>query len=369
MVFVIALINREICSSCCGVGVRVIDKLEVIVPNGKPFAREFATVYADAAADGVIPWRSSRHYTNVVDLRMFGFDSILHAGCKRGKDGNHKLELLDTGSKSYSEIVAEVERIFDADPLKLECKRVDLCADVQGVPVGWFHDRLRATFKQFSAKIGVQEFSEMGRREMQTLYYGKRPNCFRIYNKTAEMMNQYKALCRAPKSQPSSAAMEAVTGLHLVDADTVLPVARDVNSDAELPSFRELFGVDESAILTRVERQIGGGRVPEQLNTIARLKANALDFNPFERLQFLSSGVMEPRPEDYDFETYCTGMFLRKMANTHGMQWTRAFMNRDRNGSRRARKYASFLPFNEGGISAGKLFELYRETLSRQLAA
>lgn len=347
----------------------MIDKLEVIVPNGKPFAREFAAVYADAAADGAIPWRSSRHYTNVVDLRPFGFDSILHAGCKRGKDGNHKLELIDTGSKTYSEIVAEVEQVFDVNPLKLECKRVDLCADVQNVPVSWFHDRMRATYKQFSAKIGVQEFSEMGRREMQTLYYGKRPNCFRIYNKTAEMLNQYKALCRTRKPGPSSEQMEAVTGLHLVDADTVLPVARDVNPDADLPSFRELFGVDESAVLTRVERQIGGGRVPEQLNTIARLKANALEFNPFERLKFLSSGVVEPVPDDYPFETYCTGMFLRKMAHAQGMQWTRAFMNRDRNGAWRERKYASFLPISDGGISSGKLFELYRETLSRQLAA
>ena len=59
------------------------------------------------------------------------------------------------------------------------------------------------------------------------------------------------------------------------------------------------MGIPESGVtLTRVERQMGGGRVPAHIDTFGKLKASAA-FNPFDRLDFLAAGVQEPRIEDY----------------------------------------------------------------------
>ena len=64
---------------------------------------------------------------------------------------------------------------------------------------------------------------------VETVYFGKRPNCYRIYDKIAEFRYQF-------------ARLKPDEGL-------------------EKPPFEELYGYPETGvILTRVERQIGGGR-------------------------------------------------------------------------------------------------------------
>ena len=82
----------------------------------------------------------------------------------------------------------------------------------------------------------------MGRRGVETIYFGKRPNVIRVYNKVAERQYQYsRMLARAKRNN--------------------IPVT-------ELQTFEQIYGHSPTGcVLTRVERQIAGGRIPEQIGT------------------------------------------------------------------------------------------------------
>jgi hypothetical protein len=174
-------------------GGSVIDKLELRVPSRAVYTPEFGNLYSEIrTGEGKDPFHATRHYVAVADLRPYGYDVVLHAHCKHGKEGNHKLELMETGQKSFAELVCEINRIFVLDPMRLQTMRVDLTADVMGVPVWFFQDALRAAYKQVANDIEkADQFARLGRGEIQTLYLGSRPNCFRIYNKIAELKKQY----------------------------------------------------------------------------------------------------------------------------------------------------------------------------------
>lgn len=324
----------------------LIDKVDVRIPAQAQFSREFGRLYRvirDDPNPKSNPFRPSRHYITTGDLRDFGYEAILHMGCVRDKRGNHKLELLDTGKMSYARMQNEIERIFDLDARGLPLMRVDLAADVLGVPVEWFFRHVRAHYKQWVCDIGevdcqTPEYARMGRQEVQTFYLGKRPNVFRIYNKLAEYHHQYEQLTRG--------ASDAV----------------------ELPSFENAYGHPESGIvLTRVERQIGGGRIPPQINTFGKLKTSAA-FNPFDRLDFLAAGVAEPRIEDHGEMVYLAGIGLRHLVEEIGLHRTRSLLNRCGHAARILDNLRAFLPA-EVGITAERLYAIYQNSVGRQLAA
>jgi hypothetical protein len=172
----------------------------------------------------------------------------------------------------------------------------------------------------------------MGRKVVQTFYLGKRPNCFRIYDKLAEYHHQYAQLTRR------------------------------ASDAAELPSFEQAYGYPESGVtLTRVERQIGGGRIPAQIDTFGKLKTS-LQFNPFARLDFFAAAVQEPRIEDHGLTKYAVGMWLRDRADDIGLHRRRALVNQHSGGhaGRLFEEYRDFLPA-EAGITAERLFSIYRD--------
>jgi hypothetical protein len=322
----------------------MIDKLEIRIPAQAPFSKGFGSLYCEIRNNPKVnPFHSSRHYLSTGDLRAFGYQAILHMSCLRDKLGNHKLELLDTGEMGYAEMGNEVERIFELSPRRLALMRVDLAADIRGVPVAWFTQHVRARWKQWVCDIGqvgceTSEYARMGRREVQTLYLGKRPNVFRIYDKLAEYHHQYARLTRR------------------------------ASDAAELPSFEEAYGHPESGVtLTRVERQMGGGRVPAEIDTFGKLKASAA-FNPFDKLDFLAAGVQEPRIEEYGEMDYLAGIGLRQLAEDIGVHRVRALLNRQGHAGRILEKLRHFLPA-EGGISPERLYGIYQESTVRQLAA
>jgi hypothetical protein len=317
----------------------VIDKVELRLPARTQFSGEFGQLYRDIHHDPKFnPFRESRYYASVGDLRHFGHDVILHLSCLRDKEGNHKLELIDTGNMKYADMAREVQSIFDVDTRRLSLMRVDLAADVRGVPVGWFADHVRARWKRFVCDIGETEYARMGRQRIETLYLGKRPNCFRIYDKIAEYKHQYARLTRR------------------------------ASDAAELPTFESAYGYPETGItLTRVERQIGASRVPAQIDTFGKLKRSA-SFNPFDRLDFLSSGEREPAVDKYGLQRYGFGMWLRHEIEDNGAHRVRAFINAHSPGhaSRYFSEYQDFLPV-EAGIDGQRLFQIYQESVSRQL--
>ena len=126
-----------------------------LLPAGAPFSKEFGRFYCDVRQDPrVDPFRSARHYERVGDLRLFGYELILHLDCLWGKRGNHKVELPDSGAMSYAGMRNEIERVFDLDARRLALMRVDLAADVRGVSVEWFMRHVRARYKQWVCDIG-----------------------------------------------------------------------------------------------------------------------------------------------------------------------------------------------------------------------
>src|SRR5579871_5952707 len=171
----------------------MIDKIEAMVEKGTDFRGELNELRRGSPWDPYSPMlRPSKFYKAVADLRPFGFDAMLHIDQKRY--GTHKVELLETGKKGMGEIHSILERIVDCDPHDCRLGRVDLATDVIDVPLSWFREHTYVEYKQFlcaHAKLIEAEMSEMGKKVYQTLYFGKRPSCIRIYDKTAERTAHY----------------------------------------------------------------------------------------------------------------------------------------------------------------------------------
>ena len=74
------------------------------------------------------------------DIRPVGIDALLHFSLKRKEndphEGEHKLELLDTGMKTYTDLVAQIEGTVECAIDDLELMRIDLCVDMYGIPGG-----------------------------------------------------------------------------------------------------------------------------------------------------------------------------------------------------------------------------------------
>ncbi len=317
----------------------MIDKLEVRVPRLTQYSSDFQKLYSDVRRSRKDPFVRSRHYLAVADLRPFGYKAILHTYCVHGA-GDHKLELIDTGRATLAEMIREIENVFDVNGRRLEISRIDLAADVSGVPVEWFLEHLRAKWKRFTADIGKVEYSRMGKLAVETFYLGKRPNCYRIYNKIAELHYQYGRL---------------------------------KVGDGELkPAFEALFGLPEKGlVLTRVERQIAGGRLPNEIGMVGKLRGLA-DFNPFENLEVLAGTAGAPNVEDYGLSAYLQGRGLECMVNElGGIHRTRAWLNKHSGGNaaRILGNLAGFLPASEYPVTVESIHQTYRDSVRRQIAA
>lgn len=287
--------------------------------------------------------RRSPHYAGVLDLRPFGIDALLHAYNKHTESRDHKLELIETGKKSYSDINRDIESVFDINPDKLRVMRVDLCADVFGTHVSWFQPRARIRYKRFAREIGDLKYEQMGERCIQTLVAGKRPNMFRIYDKVAKCMVDF---CKR---------------------------SRKVSPDAEPLDFQKEYGFLPDTVMTRVERQIGGGRIPDQLSNFGSLVREAPNFNPFAPLEIVGgSSCSMPGLDDCEFIEWLVGTRLNELRDEWGMQQLRSVMNRKTKGnaSRILERYDRFLPSEQvAAVTADKLSEIYRESVIKQLAA
>jgi len=334
----------------------MVDKLDVRIPADAQLSTEFRKVYADTRGDAKY-WRSSERYTSVGDLRPFGIEAILHLGLRHrrpsAKGHSHKLELLDTGVSKYNDWLSVIEGIFDVPVARkksstsqltpggiprLEVMRVDLAADVGGVTVEWFRAHMRVLWKRRRAELG--EYISQG--EGETLYFGKRPNCCRVYNKTAERHEEYKRL------------------------------ARNVSPDVAMPSFEEIYRVSPDATITRVERQLAGGRLPEQVKTLAQLRSLS-EFDPFSSVEILPADWLPTEKKTSNCILSLAGERVLQLVQEQGLQRTRQLIRlRDpQNASRTLERLAPFLQIQDErqGVTRERLLELYRDTVSKQLVA
>jgi hypothetical protein len=239
----------------------MIDKLDLRIPRQAEFTPLFGRLYGELRAQEKGPFHATRGYEFTGDLRGYGFNARLNLLCRGDSNvGNHKLELIDVGKMSRPQILQEIAGIFDVDAYSLEVMRADYAVDLTHLPVQWFRESVRVEHKRHRAAVmGERYYSEKGTGDIQTLYFGKRPNTIRIYDKLAEYMHRYRTMVRY------------------------------LGKDVELPSFESLYGIsNQGSILTRVERQIGG-RIPAEIGTLRQVIDSGSGFRPFSKVMSLAT--------------------------------------------------------------------------------
>lgn len=365
---------------------KMIDKIEAMVERGTGFRGVVGEFYREARYNPEFgAFRRSKYYHAVADLRPYGFDAILHMEQKRY--GTHKIELLETGKKGMAELESTIDQIVDQNPSTCRLGRIDLATDISDVHLSWFREHAYIQYKQFicaHGKLVEDEMSEMGKKVFQTLYFGKRPSCVRIYDKVAERLSYFELWKKRETRTAKRSWLEEVAHADPKNRPDLLlpefPTAAEFLR-TELPHAQVAFSsncpVISFPVVTRVENQFGG-RVPEKLRTMAHMKSNVREFNPFDRLKIITSsrvipGLCDKTPAgDFRFKLidWLAGMYINQNWNSNGASQMRQMLNRDRNGKRYLEKWAEFIPEDPSqGISSPELFERYQQSISRQLAA
>jgi len=265
---------------------------------------------------------------------------MLHYGKRRGEQ-THKLELFETGKKTHSDLASLIECVVEGDSERLEVMRIDLCADIPDVSVSWFHAHARFRYKHRERRIGRLTSDVICRTAIETLTAGARPNVIRIYDKINEEKSRFRKACRKQ------------------------------SRDADPLEFEREYGHKETDMLTRIERQYGGGRLRESLRTFGMI-GNAAEIDPFETIELVSNQFRIPRVEDHEFGEWLKGMRLRDEAQARGMHNFRRWLNKYSNGdaARMMRTYAAFMPGSDTrAIERADIVRIYQESTIRQLAA
>lgn len=322
----------------------MIDKIEVRLLSSVTFRKDIRTLIRQMDySTGKGFMRPSRFYAGIGDLTPLGIDGLLHYHCKKGGQGNHKLEMLGTGKKPFSALAAVFDAVIDGPSDDLGIMRLDLCADIPDVPVSWFHPRLRIRYKRMSHQIGPLKYEIIGKAGMETISAGRRPNVVRIYDKVAESKMQFRRMVRR------------------------------TSKEADPLDFKKEFGFGPESVLTRVERQFGGGRIPEMLSTFGKL-CRAPQFNPFDVLEITGdTGASLPAVRECDSVTeYLAGRELNRMISEMGLQSARRWLNKESpgNGARMLKRFHRFLPgSNADSVTVERIFEIYRASVTHQLSA
>jgi hypothetical protein len=325
----------------------MIDKLELRLPRVSLFQAPVREFMAESRFfENSTRTMGSGRYEWVTNLHPVGIDALLHFSLKREErdphEGEHKLELQDTGKKRYSDLVAQIERTVEYPADELEVMRIDLCADIYEVPVEWFLPRVRVKYKRVAYQMGNLKYQLIGKQGIQTITAGKRPNIVRIYDKVAEYEYQLKKL------------------------------KRKQSYDADELTLKSEFGISESATITRVERQFGGGRIPVEIDRFGKL-INLPDFDPFSNLEVENgSGATMPTLKECGLDRWLTGTRLRQMKEDMGVQQFRRWMsaNSGGNGARYLKRYSDFLQLDaDRKLTRESLYETYRASVEMQLAA
>jgi hypothetical protein len=315
---------------------KVIDKADFRIPEFAQPGPALAEVFAQLRRGyAVPPFRPSRLYQYSADLRNdFGIDAVVHLYCRFGRP-NHKVEIVDAGEKTLEEIAAIVASLFEVDPWTLSTMRVDLAADIAGVPVPWFQHNTVVNRKQFASQIkkaGEQElqFIGMGTASAQTIYAGKRPHLIRIYDKPAELRKQLRK-----KELDCNRFNRLMEGMDLSDEQKYY-------GSRYVPTFEEFcrthgFQYREGEVVTRVERQIGGDRIPPELATMNGLRfAHELD-EPFVGLRIVSAEPilnLNSVPDDVPVRDFLAALGLNALSAHFGSaQLAQSFVRRNANGN------------------------------------
>jgi hypothetical protein len=341
----------------------VIDKTDFRIPESALPGPVLEKPLEQLKREPVPIFRSSRYYKNVCDLRdHFGVDAVIHLSFRFGKP-NHKVEIVDAGEKTVEQIADILQSLFDVNPWTLELMRVDLAADMGGAPVSWFQDHAYVNRKQYSSRIEKShemelQFVGMGTAIAQTIYAGKRPNLIRIYDKLGEWTMQLRRVERDCKR-----FNQLLSEMDLTEEQRHFGCR-------VAPTFKEYcrtrgYDYSQGAILTRIERQIGGGRFPEGMQTLGDLQY-AHQFDPFDQLRIGASGpIMDVNsvPDGVPMRNWLAAIGLNTLVAQFGsLQLAHAFVLRHGNGNGRRilETLAECAPRNRHPLTLEGIRESYR---------
>jgi hypothetical protein len=229
-------------------------------------------------------WRDGGHYRRRGDLREVSggeLPVILHIGNKHDSKADDKIELIETGPMRLSEMKDVIADMYQFAPDQSRVMRLDLCSDIEGTSVDWFRQNTYFRFKQTERKWMEVETSS---RRAQTIVSGQKPRQNRIYDKTAHRQ-------------------------------MLLASERRKMTREERPfcqSFEQRWGYPETRMITRIERQYGGGEPKEVgFERVRDLEKLAFGYDPFHNLVFMpprpSRRIESLRPKDrimLDYLTY-----------------------------------------------------------------
>ncbi|MGE0406790.1 MAG: hypothetical protein AB7O65_10845 [Candidatus Korobacteraceae bacterium] len=205
----------------------------------------------------------------------------------------------------------------------------------------------------------------MGTAQSQTLYAGRKPNCVRIYDKIAELRMQWNRLRR--ERERFNAGLQRME----------LNKEQRRYGFLHVPSFDEFLrwqGIVTSpdSTITRVERQIGGDRIPEEIDTFEKLYSLA-DFDPFDRMQIISSNetMISPALEHWRGSTrdWLAGRGLQALIDECGnVQHAFGLVTRygNGNGKRILESLQAFWPKSEIQLSVAQLTRMFRDSVVNQ---
>jgi hypothetical protein len=327
----------------------LIDKLDLGVNNRAQYTRSFSKVLSISERpewrDKV--WKQGGHFRRRGDLREVSggeLPVILHMDNLHNRKAPNKVELIETGKLKLAEMGELVESMFLVDADESKVMRLDTAADIRSTPVEWFREHTYVALKQ-SQQAWVH--CEMSMRRAQTLIAGKKPRQIRIYDKTGHRAAMLASERRKMTKEEREYAM----------------------------SFEDRWGYPQSQIVTRVERQLGGGEPTTRgYGKMGYLRALA-NFDPFERIVFPSDLVYNPGTfrDPRDLYTACS---LREQAERDGVEnmWMSLRANcvspwQFRKLRNRYRAFILCSAENETGTTRQAVHAAYVESLRLQLAA
>lgn len=370
------------------------DKVEMRLLNGRnSLTPEIEDVIADVRSlQPSIKYTRTANYGARVDLReVMEEDAMLHVCSLNGK-GNHKLELLHTGTKTWDQMMTTVSRVVRDDFESLEIMRLDPCVDIEDVGMDWFSRSVRCDRKRWEQQFGkIQvedgqpvdvDYRDISKKKRETIYLGRDDNFVRIYDKNAETQFRYKREERQHYRRAEKVLAQAVVADNVglsADRDYMRGLAKRVKESAArmypFPAYEEWSGMWKWTVLTRVERQMRG-TIPLTLSKVGMVRDNALSFNPFDKMRFSP-------PREFSLDElrgdYSPAQLLKVVGawyllNIEGWSYHEffQFMNMKRNGRQFEQKFGELLrklsegTNNEKGIESEQLFEGYRASVRRQ---
>jgi hypothetical protein len=350
-----------------------VDKADVRIPWGTPFTEEMA-IGNQLRHGPVAPFRPSKFYSYVGDLRdSHDIDAVLHLDYKYSRNGktSSKLEVIDAGKKTILEMAAIITRVFDIDPFMCELMRIDLAADINGVPVHVFRDLARFKYKRFSSRIEKSretemEFTSMGTADAQTFYAGRRPNFVRIYNKIKELYKQW-----LKRKQNCERFNKQLPKFEMSDEQRYYGARY-------CPTFKEFclgegFEDVEGLTITRIERQINGALFPEELRLFGDLRHAHL-FEPFASMTIMPAGAIslfDHPPKGVSIRDWLAALGLEALRQSCGdAQQAISFVQKygKGNGKRVLEALMEITPQQRPPITKAEIVESYVRSIKRQQA-